>query len=344
MSKEKHLKERLKEITEILLNKDEDYLELKNAAEELFEFFSEAAGIKEEELHKKDYFTSNGKAIGTWWAGKCIQEFMRTRKFIRGIYKGIKKVKKTFEDEPIHILYAGTGPFGTLLIPLTSFFSSDEMKITFLEINKESIKSLSRIIDALGLRDYVIDIIECDAAKYQGDTGKPIHILVTETMQSALKKEPQVAITKHLAPQLVAGGVLIPENITVTANLVDSKKDYERLLGNNVSQSDICVTLGTVIEFNKNNCNDERIYSNIKMDIPSNLEKRFQGLFLFTEIQVFEDEVLGLRESSLNLPVKILDRSVAEHEVQSLIFRYVMDENPRFEYETLLGIKKPLPV
>lgn len=334
MIKYQEQKKIIRKISHAFLRDKTDFLELRNVAEELFEIFVSLTEINDKRsVYLDDIYTPNGKAIGTLWAGKCTQEFMRTQKFLRGIYKAIQKALDRFEQKPIHILYAGSGPFGTLLIPLMFLFSEEEIQVTFLDINRESIKSLKKMVEKLNLQRYVVDIICCDATNYKINQQKPVHIIVTETMQNGLKKEPQVAITRNLVPQLVTGGILIPESICITANLVDAKKDFQRLLGTDSLGDSPYHTLGTVLELNQDNCNEDGLYDNICIEMPKMIEERFKIISLFTDIRVFEDEVLSLRECSLNLPIKLVDIRQLSKKINGLVFRYRLDENPRFEYD-----------
>ncbi|MBP1862801.1 hypothetical protein BD780_002585 [Clostridium tetanomorphum] len=45
-------------------------------------------------------------------------------------YGEIKRAQQKFLNEQIHILYAGTGPFAALMIPLTTVFTSLGVKFT----------------------------------------------------------------------------------------------------------------------------------------------------------------------------------------------------------------------
>jgi hypothetical protein len=328
----------LKRITEIFLKCEDDYLEMKKAADSLHELFLAASGLQEDEdICRKNYFLPTGKAIGTVWAGMCVKEFLRTKKFIRGVFLGIKQVQEKFPNTRIHIIYAGAGPFATLLIPLTTVFSSEEVKFTFLEINQGSIKNLEKIIRIFGAEKYVEEIVQCDAAEYKADKTKPIHIVLTETMQNALKREPQVAITLNLAPQLVEGGILIPQHITVDAALIDPRRDMERIMGVEGADEDYCLQLNQIFDLNKDTTTIEKsegnFFSEIGIKIPKDIERRYKRLSLLTNIQVFEEENLTYMQCSLNLPYKVMDIKWENNAVDKVVFQYVISENPGFVHK-----------
>jgi len=324
-------KEQLKAITQILLKQEDNYGQIKEATDDLYDLFIAVSELQEDEPSRKDYYLPKGKAIGTIWAGRCVKEFLRTKRFVAGIFKAIKRAQEKFADTPIHILYAGTGPFGTLLIPLTSVFTSKEVKFTLLEINSDSIENLKRVIQALEVDEYVEEIIQCDATEYRADKSKPIHMIVTETMQNALKKEPQVAITQNLVPQMVEGGILIPQNIAIEAVLLDCKRDMDRMMGVVGADQDFCYPLKQIFEWNKDSSNREKSFQEIQVEIPSNIEKRYKRLSLFTNIQVFEDEKLTYMECSLNMPLKVMDIDWNDT-VKKVGFQYIINENPGFAY------------
>jgi len=338
----RNYKEELKEITEILLKSEDDYGEMKKATDDLYDLFVAVSGLEEnDENSRKDYYLPKGKAIGTVWAAMCIKEFMRTKKFIRGVFLGIKRAKEKFPNRKIHILYAGTGPFATLIVPLTTVFTSQEIECTLLEINPDSIENLRKIIKAFEIEEYINDIVQCDATEYKADKNKPIHMVVTETMQRALKKEPQVAITLNLVPQMEEGGILIPQNISIEAGLLDPKRDMERMMGIEGAEIDYCHHLNKIFELNKEMALEKdknaESFEQVEVEITDSIEKRYKSLSLFTNIQVFEEEQLTYNQCSLNMRVKIA--SIDEkNKIKKVIFQYFINETPGFTHKFIMQI------
>jgi len=178
-----------------------DYMKLSNTTKEyksvLEGFCNQDMDIEE---GRNDIMFDNGKALGTFWAALCLDDMMRTRQFIRGINEAIKEKINT--QKPIHILYAGTGPFATLILPFIFRYSKQQIKYTFLEINPFSFKILQNLISKLGLEDYDITLLKADATKYKIDSENEPDIIISETMQNALAKEQQVPIFLNLMSQV----------------------------------------------------------------------------------------------------------------------------------------------
>ncbi len=330
----------LSRITKVFLDPEDRYDELFQAADAYYRLLLKTSELEaDNEKNRESIYLSTGKAIGSIWAALCIKEFMRTKRFIAGIFKAVKAAQQRFPNTRLHVLYAGTGPFASLILPLTTVFSSQEICFTFLEINTNSIETLTNIIKTFELEDYVKEIICCDATKYKSDSKFPIHIILSETMLNALRREPQVAITLNLSPQLVDQGIFIPENIKVEAGLLNNKRFYERMNGIDLSTEDHYYIIKSIFHLDKDTYlkteydpNSYYMFPKEKIELPLNISVDYNQLCLFTTIQIFGDEYLTHWQCSLTLPQKILNLRQQERNIGRINFQYEINKNPGFKY------------
>lgn len=173
-----------------------------------------------------DGWFAQGMAVSSGLAAQCLTESYRTWRFINGLDAAIREAQRRFPGQTINILYAGCGPYATLLLPLTTRFTPDEIQITLVEANRRSYDAVQRVVDALDRHPYIAACHHADATTYRQPPDRPLHLVVAETMQGALDREPQVAIALHLAPQLAPGGLLVPETITVSACLTRGELEH----------------------------------------------------------------------------------------------------------------------
>lgn len=337
-----HQKE-LQQITEILLKPEDNFSDLAPAIDDLYRLFIKVSGLETEQpQHREHIYLSKGKAIGPHWAALCIRDILRTKRFILGVFLGIQSAITKFSKTPIHVLYAGTGPFAVLAIPLTTFFASDQVTFTFLEINPLNIEPLERIIHGFKAEKYVTEIIQGDALQFRADPRRPIQMIISETMQNALQKEPQVAITMNLIPQMESDGILIPENIQIETVLLDPKRDGDRMF--DLCEATSCYRkLGTIFELNRNIQAIQPVWGpsegsywfpEVEIPVPGNLAAEYPQLCLFTRIQVFEEVELGYWDCSLTQPQRILQLNPGQP-VNRIAFRYVLNEKPGFEHRVI---------
>ncbi|WP_156302347.1 hypothetical protein [Methylogaea oryzae] len=86
-----------------------------------------------------------------------------------------------------------------------------------------------KIIGHFGFEDFIDDYLLVDASTADFANLRPIHVAVTETMNRAMMTEPQLAVSANLARYLEADGILVPEQITVSAALLDAGKEFTLL-------------------------------------------------------------------------------------------------------------------
>ncbi|MFM9951823.1 MAG: hypothetical protein ACKV1O_28085 [Saprospiraceae bacterium] len=243
---------------------------------------------------------ASGKAISPEDAARCIQDFMRTAKFLQGLEAAIRTAQHRFSGTPIQILYAGCGPFAPLALAISTRFSAAEIQFTLLDIHQESLDLAARLVQTLGLTNHVKAFVLADAATYQWPAALPLHLVVSETMQRALDKEPQVAITQNLAPQLCEGGILIPENIRVEAVLCIAANEFPEAGGGDQFR----IPLGVLMDLNKETVTSELLTTAAVMQAPTDM-KELPHCMLFTTIKVFDGVVLNAYESGLTYPMTL---------------------------------------
>ncbi len=304
----------------------DDFALMKQAVDELYRVFSGITGVRVDQLGAdKDIMLPSGKAISTAAAAHCLLEMKRTAVFLRGIDKAIRQQLSANPQKTLHLLYAGTGPYGTLIIPLLLLYKPQELIVDLLDINSVSLVALQKVIDTLALNDYIGEVYCTDATRFI--IPRHYDIAISETMLACLKSEPQVAIMQNLIPQLAEDCIFIPEEISIDACLTNPKMEMERLLYyENESPPFERRLLGNVFVISKHKLDD--IKSRKTFSIPDDAIV-FPVLNLFTTVKVFDNEILTDNDSSITLPKRFYDfRRQSANEV---VFWYVQGEKPRIE-------------
>jgi len=342
----------LQQICATVLNESSTYAELSAALNSWVRQCSALTGIHPDpsfDAWAEDSLLAQGVAINPSAAAHCALDVMRSVIFIRGIHAAIKQLSALSPNRAVEILYAGCGPYGTLLLPLLTHFNKMDLTVYFLDIHQASLDSVNRLLSHFGLASYDVQTIEANACAYQ-HTGK-LDIVIAETMQKALEQEPQFAVTANFAAQLNSYGVFIPERIDVRLCIADLASEKARMSASKTRLRDhpsavqrqelatLCtLTTATASEqmraaqADANSDGDTLFVSDVI--IPTLADISGLDAALFTRIGVFERYVLDDYASEITLPLKCHELTPLQggdhYRVSYEVGRY-----PRFNFQRL---------
>ena len=242
-------------------------------------------GTEKAEDHRE---RPGGVALSSYAAAACLEDLDRTKVFIQGICEAVKDIQARFPGEKVKILYAGCGPYATLVLPLTAQFSPDEVEFTVFDINEYSLGNAEHLVHVLGLKEYFKDFSCCDAVTFSSD--EKYHIVLAEMMDKALTAEPQAEVTPNLASLVMDGGIFLPEKISVDVELWKAFSDARG-----------AIELGELIELDVNFDGDDFVEKSF--DIPEDLSPEFRAVMLTTRVQVFGQNVLAGGDSKITIPL-----------------------------------------
>lgn len=322
-------------ISDTILDESSTPEELRAALDAFVRSCSEVTTIQPDpsfDAWAEDSFLADGVAINTQAAAHCALDYQRSVVFIRGVNAAISSLRSHLGDEPLEILYAGCGPFATLILPLLGKFLPGELKLYFLDYHQRSLDSVKLLLSHFGYSRHTVQTIKGDACNYR-HTGK-LHLVLAETMQKSLEQEPQFAVTANLAPQLLSSGVFIPQRIEVALCLSELEKGTS------------CYPLASVFNLCPERAFDQMQQARNKLHqtspelestivvIPALADIARLDAALFTRICVFEHYWLEDYESQITLPLKC-------HEMLPLAagkryrISYQLGTYPKFNVERL---------
>ncbi|WP_440121082.1 hypothetical protein [Tenacibaculum sp. Ill] len=326
-----NLKKELLHITSQFFEEKPDYSSaLKEYKQLLFRTSNETINNEE---HRNNVQLENGLAIGTLWAANCLDDLVRTYKFIRGIEVAIQE--KIYQKDSLHILYAGTGPFASLILPFILKYTDFDITYTLLEINPLSFEALKSTIKKLGLESHNINFVNKDATKYQFPKNFSPDIIVSETMQRALDSEQQVSVFYNLMRQSNSDTVFIPEKITLTIGTSSSENRKP-----DIQQKYYCEH-HKVFEVSKKamKSNDwlfEKTSNKLGFTEKHTVLKEEElstasEIVVMTEITIYKNEKLIINESGLTVPKYIKDVSNDKKESLTIKSKYVIGVEPKLD-------------
>ncbi|MDG1333864.1 MAG: hypothetical protein P8P74_16120 [Crocinitomicaceae bacterium] len=303
----------------VLFNDESSIAEVKCALHEYKTLLEEASIIDINEFNDQAHVhLDTGIAIGLKWAASCLDDSIRTQKFIRGTKRAIEDKLKG--KGCVQVLYGGTGPFATLILPLLAHFSADQLKVTLLDVNPRSIKNVSQIIEHFGFQNHVEEIRCADATKTVFNNASVFDILLVETMQHALQDEQQLLISSRLLNQMPEDALLVPQSIYLDLIRLNSS-------GDNPIRELMKVDADFLRKHHPMNAK-WCFESKIELDEKAYSEKDL--LAIATKIHVYAEETIEWNESGLTSP-KIVSPMTDIRNNKSIYSRYVLEPNPGFE-------------
>lgn len=329
----------IRKITSVFLDDHADSRSIVNSAGIYRKLLLNLSELSERDTQNEvQIYSSNGKAVSINTAIDCITDGNRTYKFIYGIFRAIKSRLNDGQNE-LDILYAGSGPFAALLLPIMLRFEEENIRYSLMDINPATLDILKRILEKLELNTDKVKILCADATQYQLDSFESYDIIISETMQAALAREQQVSVFLNLIRQTTEETIFIPENIEISLGYRSiGMPRYELTLEN-------CKSLATIFEVNRsalstqlNQVDNTTAFPIEQIQINSEKLSQADLMLLMTRIKIYDDVVLDHFESGLTLPL-IMDNISDKKSSQLLAeIQYKIDQEPRFDFK--IGIKQ----
>lgn len=260
---------------------------------------------------------TSGLAIAPGEAAACLSDHKRSRVLLRALDEAIAHQLANDTTRPIHLLYAGCGPWATLITPLLPRYPSSELVVTLIDIHPEALESAHQLIETIGHGDSLLEMRCADAASEEAIPDAPYQILVSETMQRALVSEPQVAIALNLAPRLTPNGIMVPERIEVAAAITNHSEEFiyhrpdpqlRTPLGT-IFTLDLPTAITMIHAQSRSDQAGNRILDGGAIRLPDEIAPG-SVLILTTTITAFGNHTIAEYESQLTEPMIYPDRSL----------------------------------
>lgn len=332
----------LRKISDTLLEETADPAQLLGACQDFFALGEAITAIGEqggdvEQL--SDTTLPGGVAVSPLTAARCSRELARTSRFVRGLYAALLEAQRRFPGQTIHTLYAGCGPYATLILPLLLRLPRGAFRFTLVDIHALALDSARKLISHFGFDDFIADYRLTDAVTGDFSAQRPIHVAVTETMQRAMDKEPQLAVCANVVRYLEPDGILVPERITVSVALVDPGREHNILPADYSGEPPPLRrrrrVLGTIMTLDQAMAQTLGGHSAahlppVSVPWPAKAERENLRPVLLTHIQVFGEHDLACYDCSLTLPKPLRPPDMPEA-AADWVFTYRLGNRPGFD-------------
>ncbi|WP_125723485.1 SAM-dependent methyltransferase [Flavobacterium ustbae] len=309
------------------------------AAQQLSFFYKKL--IKHSHSDANETLVSGGIALSSSGAADCVDDYLRTVSFIKGIYKAITKLLTDSTEKNINILYAGCGPFATLILPLLPLFDKGRISAILIDINASSLESVQNFITLIDLEEYDLQLIESNAITYAIPEDFIVDLTISETMDCGLTREPQIAISRNIIKQLSSNAIFIPQEIRI--DLAYTFFDYEPYFRKTINEVKgykelqpypYKVFVDRLFTINKEHFGRENHNSKIESafyTLPATFEN-YPDVCLFTELTIFDDVELKTAESYITNPYCLMSMyGIRDYSEIKLIYDF--GEIPKWSYQ-----------
>jgi hypothetical protein len=320
---------RLRSILDSLLDERSSREALDEAAAELYDLFS-AISVGNDRGSGGTELPS-GTALSPSAAATCTRDGMRTAVFVRGLRDAIAEAGRRFRGERIEVLYAGTGPFAVLAVPLMTVFSPTDVQFTLIDCHEESLQSVRTVLRHFGFGEFVRAILAVDAAVYRHRPNARVHVLVAEIMQRALGIEPQVEVFRNLASRLEPNGILVPESVTVDLVLGDPQLATTGWSQRGAGAGTVAGRVAELSDATLAARPDRRNRIDVRTLTLTHVPPSASAMYA-TTIRVFGRHVLREFDSGLTYPEIVWDLSNLQ-EGEQLAFWYELGRRPGIRWE-----------
>ena len=252
---------------------------------------------RQEGLRDGESFLPSGWAISPVQAGLCAREPYRSAAFIQGLAQAVRE--RLQDARPVRVLYAGCGPFALLALPVMAVLGARQVQFSILDVHAETLAYARELIGQLGLNGHVAEFLCADAAAFRIPAHAMPDVIVSETMNTALGKEPQVSIMRNLHAQAPLAA-LLPAAVAVHLGLARRQPEEP------------CADWGRVFALDAEAL---RAWRQVHGDSLPAASIRLPDVLdgaprLLTRIRVHGDIVLGDYDCSLNLPLVLPGKPV----------------------------------
>ena len=343
---------RLEQIGSVLLDQASSQAQLHQALDDFIQICGEVGGILPDpafDAWSGDSLLADGVAIAPQAAANCARDYQRAVIFMRGVNAAMAQCRLLFPGETLHILYAGCGPYATLLLPLLPLYRHDKLRICLLDKHQRSLDSVLGLLEHFQLTHHNIETVQGDACTYVHPNK--LHLVISETMQKSLEQEPQFAVTAQLVPQLRTRGIFIPQKIEVRLGLLPKRLEQGEPsiqglrappahVGHREIGAVLSLTQENVTSLSRSASSQEneqqRQLPPVVLDIPALSDLDQYDAALFTRIQVYRRHWLEDHAAEITLPQRSTDLSPLRAG-QSWEISYQLGSYPRFTFQTTPG-------